>query len=684
MQNLHNRSPVAQALIAPRQFINGMSLQGRFLLIMGISSFALSALLWWMFVNFNEQFIERMGARFAEKQMLYDRERTLQPLVREIALARETADSVLLRTWARDERNPQSRRDGIQKMEKMRNHFRGGNYFLAFAASGDFYYNDAAGTYDGRQYRYTLSKANPDDAWFFDLIRSGEDRRIRVSHNSKLGLSKIWIRVPVFDGDNLIGVLGTGIDLDDFIHNVSNVYQPGVTNMFINRNAVIQVYNDVGHIDFPGVRNFSDHEHSANQILSRETGGQWVHQAIQVIEQDKHKIETEFVSINGKRYLAGLIALPEVGWYDLTLLDLGVLLPKTDILQMALAVVLGTLGLLAILAWSLHRFVLRPVAALTDAASRIRRGEYSEMDMEKDGGGEVQKLASQFQDMEAALFRTQEWLEDEINKRTSQLHDAQDVLEISLQREREGRETQAHQMAIMAHEMRNPIALIGNTAQMLQILAQTDHPELLPRIEKITRAVRLLAGLMDNFLSEKWLEMGRLGLHRSKGDLNRMCASAIGNVIERHTRRIQFVPLPDEATLYADWELLRIAVANLLDNACKYSCLDGDIILKVMTHNPNFLCLEVTDCGEGIPSHLQDRILEKYARGQHASDIQGSGLGLYLVNWIARFHGGHMEVASSEGKGSTFHLCLPLYEPEPLLSAAENGDPSSRPQQDDA
>lgn len=675
MPNLHKRNPIAQALYRGRKLLNGMSLQGRFMVIVGVSSFALSLLLWWMFGNFNEQFIERMGARLAEKQLLYDRERTLHPLIREITLAREAADSRLLRAWAKNENDPKNRADGITKMEKTRQYFFGGNYFLAFAASGNFYHNDADGTYDGRQFRYQLHPDNPNDAWFFNFLKRGEDLRVRVIRSDTPGEGTIWIRVPIMDEGKIIGVLGTGINLEDFMHSVSSIYQPGVANMFINGEGVIQIYHQDGHMDFPGLRDLPDLEQSADEILASKDGARWIPEAIQKLKRGSHNVETEFVTFRGKRYLIGMIAMPEVGWYDLTLLDLSVLLPKSGLLELALAVVLGTLGLLAILAYSLHRFVLKPVGMLTDAASRIRRGEYPALELKNKGGGEVQQLASQFRDMEAALFHTQEWLESEIEKRTAQLQDAQHVLEISLLREREGKETQAHQMAIMAHEMRNPIAVIGNTAQMMQILSQTEHKELLPRIEKITRAVRQLAGLMDNFLSEKWLEMGQRGLHRTKGDLNRVCATAIGNTTERHTRRIQFVPLDSEATLYADWELLRIAVANLLDNACKYSCLDGVIVLKVLSHDANFLCLEVTDCGAGIPSHLQDRILEKYARGHHPEELHGSGLGLYLVNWIARFHGGHMEVTSEPGQGSTFHLCLPNYDPADLLPAEEDDAP---------
>jgi signal transduction histidine kinase len=214
-------------------------------------------------------------------------------------------------------------------------------------------------------------------------------------------------------------------------------------------------------------------------------------------------------------------------------------------------------------------------------------------------------------------------------------------------------------MALMAHEMRSPIAVISNTAQMLNMLMQSDRPDLLPRVEKIMRSVKQLTTLMDNFLSEKWLDMDRHGLNREMGNLNHFCEEIAEYFIENHNRPIHFEPMDGDHPFCADWTLLRIAVLNLLDNADKYSTRDGHIHLKILSDKTGLLCIQVSDHGIGIPSDLQLHLFEKFARGQHDADISGSGLGLYLVNWIARFHGGYTEVASVEGQGSTFRLCLP-------------------------
>lgn len=655
MFTVHNRRVAAQVLSRTRQYLSGLSLQGRFLLIIGVSSLTLTLLFWEMFDNFTEQLLERIGARFAVEQSLYDKARALQPLIHAMTSAKQSADNPLLKKWTVNERDTALYGPS---MEELHNRFGNTNFFVAIFKSGNFYYFDAARKLDRQPSRSTLSTSDPDDAWIYNFIRSGDDHTTKIVSNKKLGVIKLWVMQSIREGERVVGVLGTGINLYEFTRNASNIHLPGVTNMFIDHHAEIQVYNDVTHFDFPTVPNLSEPEHLHLQILGPAGENQWLEHAIHKLDSDKQGVETEFVFINGKRYLVGLNAIPELGWYDLTLLDLSVLLPRVDFNKMVLAIFAGTLGLLFILAFSLHKLVLKPVSRLTNAVSRLRGGDFSTKPMDE-SSGEVRELISQFHHMASTIYSTQQWLEDEIEKRTRQLSDARKILEISLHHERDARETQANLMALMAHEMRSPVAVIGNTAQMLNMLAKTDRPDLLPRIEKIMRSVSQLATLMDNFLTEKWLDMDKQGLNRVTGDLNDFCGEATNIFSENYTRSVHFEPWNGDAKLCADWQLIQIAIFNLLDNARKYSSLDGEIRLRVLSCKIDMLCIEVIDKGMGIPSDLQPHVFEKFARGRHEADIQGSGLGLYLVNWIARFHGGYTEVSSIEGQGSTFRMCLP-------------------------
>jgi len=660
MPNLHNRVVIAQAFSQMQESLTRLSLQRRFLLIMGASSLFFTLLLYAMFNNFTEKLLIRIGSRFAVEQSLFDKARSLQPVISEMALARESADNPLIKEWVSNEHNAELYE---QTKLELRHRFHSANYFVAILKSGNLYYFDAEKPRSKQSIRYTLNPAAPDDAWIFDFVKSGEKRTTKVTSNRKLGVIKIWVMVPIRKNDKVVGVIGTGINLYEFARYASTVHLPGVTNMFIDSNPDVQIYNDVTHFDFPTVPNFSEPEHLHVQIMGKSTGNQWLHQTIHKLDTGNHNVETEFVHIDGKRYLAGLNALPELGWYDLTLLDLSVLLPQSEFVKLVLAIIAATSGLLIILSFSLHRLVLKPVATLTEMVSRIRRGDFSSKPL-KESRGEVHELVLQFQEMSGAVYNTQQWLEEEIEKRTRQLSDAQKVLEITLRHERDGRETQANLMALMAHEMRSPVAVIGNTAQMLNMLAQADRPDLLPRIEKIMRSVRQLAILMDNFLTEKWLDMDKHGLNREVADLNQFCAAVTESFIESNSRLVHFEPLDGDARICGDWQLIRIAILNLLDNANKYSHRNDDIRLKVMSCKEDMLCIAVSDKGVGMLPELQAHVFEKFARGRHQADIQGSGLGLYLVNWIARFHGGYMDVSSKEGQGSTFQLCLPTCDPD--------------------
>lgn len=655
MPNSHNRPHGVQL------FPCRLNLQLCFFIIMGTSVLCFALGLWWVINQEGERLVERIGARFAEKQVLYDKARTLQPLIREVAMARRMADSAIIKQWAKNEQNPQLQQLAMAEMEQFRRHFQDGSYFLALAQSGHYYFNDAGSQYANRQLRYTLNPAKPEDAWFYATLKSGDDYQINVDPDVYLGVTKVWINVLLRDGDKVLGVLGTGLDLTEFIRNVADISQPGVTSLFVNRDAAIQIYRDIGYIDFSSITKSTEQQRSIDLLLDRPDDRAWVRQAIGQLAHGTLSVATRFVQIKDKRYLAGVVALPEVGWYDITLLDLTVLLPQRDFLEMGLAVGGAALGLLLILAFSLHRLVLSPVAVLTDAAARISRGDYAPAPLEK-GSGEVRQLATQFQVMSDAVYRTHNWLEDEIGKRTHRFADAKKMLEISLQREKDSREAQANLLALMAHEIRNPIAVIGNTAQMLNALARAERPDWQPRIEKIMGAVRQLAQLMDNVLAEERISMKSDGMELQRGDLNAFCAELVGTLATSHNRAIRYQPYGGDAGLAADWQLVGIAIGNLVDNAVKYSPPDGEISLSVLSGKAGMLCVEVADQGAGIAPELQQRIFGKFIRGQHGNGIRGTGLGLYLVNWIAKLHGGYAEVSSVVGAGSTFRLCLLLRE----------------------
>lgn len=657
MQNVCNYFNKAQLFCAKR--FRQLRLQTRFLLITGFAALCFSLAIWWVYSSVVDRLITRVGTRLAEKQVLYDKSRTLQPLIREVALARQMADSAIIRSWARNEQDPLLRAAALAEMEKFRNNFQDGNYFLALAGSGNYYFNDSKNAYKGKELRYKLDPAHKDDAWFYATLSAPGDYHINVDPDTKLGVTKVWINVLLHDGPTVLGVLGTGLDLTNFIQNVADPQQPGVHNLFINEDGAIQIHRDLQLIDFSSISKSAGSHRSIAALLEEAADKEWVRQAIQQAGRGSETVLTRFMNLNGKRYLVGMASLPEVGWYDVTLLDLEILLPRMDFMEMGLAIGATVIGLLIILAIALERLVLRPVNFLSEAADKIKEGSHVPPHA-RDSSGEVSEMTTRVFDMAGSLKEEKATLALEVEKRTHQIMDAYKILETALLQERDGRLTQSNLLAMIAHEIRNPVAVIGNTAQSLQALAKTGQPDWMPRINKIIGAVQRISLMLDNLLTEERLSGSNHPVDLEPGDLGELCRNITNSLSSFHGRPISYKQEAEQPTVQADWQLLNIAITNLIDNAIKYSPSGSEVCIHLYPCGESKLCLDVSDHGEGITMEKYEQIFIKFRRGQRTAKTPGSGLGLYLVSWIAMLHGGEATLASSSSDGSTFRITLPL------------------------
>jgi signal transduction histidine kinase len=131
--------------------------------------------------------------------------------------------------------------------------------------------------------------------------------------------------------------------------------------------------------------------------------------------------------------------------------------------------------------------------------------------------------------------------------------------------------------------------------------------------------------------------------------------------IERGHHRIDYVHPPEPVHIRGDPYRLEQVIANLVENALKYSA--GDSTVRVtLDVNDDFALLSVADEGIGIPRDQQEQLFERYFRARNVSvtSYGGLGLGLYISRDIVERHGGRIWVESEVGRGSTFYVALPL------------------------
>lgn len=232
-------------------------------------------------------------------------------------------------------------------------------------------------------------------------------------------------------------------------------------------------------------------------------------------------------------------------------------------------------------------------------------------------------------------------------------------------------------LAVLGHELRNPLAAIRNVSQLMLLMTEGDsrYRELSLLLE---RQVGHMARLLDDLLDVGRIVQGKIRFVREAVDLAAIVAQAIETarpLVDAKHHRLR-VDLPAEPLrAYGDAARLAQAVSNLLNNAAKYTPAGGEIGVSV-ERGSEALVVSVRDNGIGIAPELQERIFDFFFQGERglAETPDGLGIGLGLVRTIVEHHGGTVRVRSEgPGTGSEFVVMLPRAEnvrAEPLLADA--------------
>ena len=243
--------------------------------------------------------------------------------------------------------------------------------------------------------------------------------------------------------------------------------------------------------------------------------------------------------------------------------------------------------------------------------------------------------------------------------------------DITLQREAEIALEQANRrkdefLALVAHELRNPLAPIGTAAQLLG-KAGTDPDTVRKYSGIIARQVRHMTELVDDLLDVSRVTRGLVSIDRAVLDIRDAIDGAIEQsrpLIDARHHRLSVRLVPEHVLVLGDRTRLVQALANLLSNAAKYTPMGGRIRLELEVVASN-VHVHVTDDGVGMDAHFLPHVFDLFSQAEQTPDRSqgGLGLGLALVRSIATQHGGNVTARSDgPGKGSTFTLSLPLLD----------------------
>jgi PAS domain S-box-containing protein len=239
-------------------------------------------------------------------------------------------------------------------------------------------------------------------------------------------------------------------------------------------------------------------------------------------------------------------------------------------------------------------------------------------------------------------------------------------------------------LAMLSHELRNPLAPILNAVQLLQL--QKDENAVQRKARAIIeRQVRQLTHLVNDLLDIAGTATGRIQLCREQVAVSSIVERAVETVrplIDQRKQELTVSLPPDPIWLHADISRLAQVVTNLLNNAAKYTDQGGHIWLSVHQEGDQAI-LRVRDTGLGIAPALLPHVFDLFTQAERSFDRAqgGLGIGLALVKRLVEMHGGTVNVSSTLGQGSEFVMRLAVHPPETLAAQpAPNGtdEPAAR------
>ena len=220
-------------------------------------------------------------------------------------------------------------------------------------------------------------------------------------------------------------------------------------------------------------------------------------------------------------------------------------------------------------------------------------------------------------------------------------------------------------LAMLAHELRNPLTPILNAAQILKIKLPND-PDLRMPTDMIARQVAHMTALVDDLLDVSRVTRGIVALDMQEVDMRDVVTNAVEQCrslvdIRRHSLAIETGSEPHR--VYGDRHRLVQIVTNLLNNAAKFTANGGSLLVS-LKQTPTTIEVAVRDNGIGIRQEMIPRVFDLFIQGERSADRSqgGLGVGLALVKRLVELHGGEVRAESpGSGEGSTFSVWLPKF-----------------------
>ncbi len=243
------------------------------------------------------------------------------------------------------------------------------------------------------------------------------------------------------------------------------------------------------------------------------------------------------------------------------------------------------------------------------------------------------------------------------------------LIVIFAQRSRELAEQQMLFVAGVSHELRTPLSVIRSAAENLSEGVIQNEERKKEYANLMLREGRRLSDMVDQVMEFSGIQTGKRIYTFSSVDTEKLMSEIkeeFQPILSDHELNLEYSNISKLNTITADRDALFLAITNLLQNAIKFSNGSDKIILRLDDENYKSglaLRIQIQDFGVGIPSDEHDQVFKPFYRARRSieNQVKGNGIGLSLVEKVAKAHQGEIRLKSIEGEGSTFTLIIPYH-----------------------
>ena len=369
--------------------------------------FIIGSVTLWMVNSIQKRDQQDHALQAAERQVQFHKERTLAAIQADLALSLKMADSDIVRRWARHPGDFQHAPAARQELSSFLSLFSTHQAFIASAPEAQLYYLDqAAISAPIVKPTQALRESNTDDRWFFATLTQKNPYNFNIDHNNTLNSTKLWTNVVIKDQGQAIGVVGTGIEIGHFIDEFIHSPIPGLTNIFINEEGLIQ-----GHRQQSLIEQNAELEKKVNRstiwrMLGSEEERQQLKlalanaqaQSLSNLPSNVGKATRLVLTLDGRPHIVAVAYLPPLKWYAVAAYDAAQLSDFNDFLPVVGVMLIGLL-LAALMVLSIgNRLVVAPLQRLAEGARRLADGDY-QVRLAAHGADEIGQLTEAFNRM---------------------------------------------------------------------------------------------------------------------------------------------------------------------------------------------------------------------------------------------------------------------------------------------